>query len=59
MEVNIAIEVIRTELESSCEEFYGEDCKENEESKKELNDAFQTILNNLYHNENSYDDDEL
>tara|TARA_Y100001973_G_C5157244_1_gene311495 strand:- start:987 stop:1136 length:150 start_codon:yes stop_codon:yes gene_type:complete len=47
MKLDIAIEIIRTELESACDEFYGEDCKENEESKKEINDAFKTILDNL------------
>jgi len=51
MELNIAIELIRTALESACEEFYGEDCKENEESKKEVNDAFKTILDNLPEND--------
>ena len=55
MKLDLAIEIIRTELESACEEFYpnyeredlGDDNNANEEARKQINDAFQTILDNL------------
>ena len=43
MNLDIATKIIRTELESACREFYGEDCKENEESKKVINDAYYQV----------------
>ena len=55
MKLDLAIEIIRTELESACEEFYPnyeredlvDDNNVNEEARKQINDAFQTILDNL------------
>ena len=55
MKLDLAIEIIRTELESACEEFYPnyeredlvDDNNANEEARKQINDAFKTIIDNL------------